>query len=214
MEPKGRSYLLGEKMMRSLLRWITVIAILSYSCAPKPYDSMLLEGEADPFEAPDKAVYKIGSGDVLDISTWKEPDFTKEVHVRTDGHFTFPLLDEIDAADRTPLDVKAEINEKLKAYVKAPVVTVSVKQPESKKYYILGEIQKTGEYPLFKELTLLQAFAIAGGFTEWASKKEIMLIRREGGKNHQMRLNYKDIVRGKNLKQNILIQPNDTIIVP
>ena len=91
---------------------------------------------------------------------------------------------------------------------------VSVKQSESKKYYILGEVQKTGEYPLFKEITLLQAFAIAGGFTEWASKREILLIRREDGKNHQMRLNYKDIAKGKNLEQNILIQPNDTIIVP
>lgn len=201
--------------MTSFLRWITVIAaILVYACAPKPYDPILTEGETDPFEEPNQGIYKIGSGDVLNISTWKEPDFTKEVHVRTDGHFTFPLLDEIDAADRTPIDIKTEINEKLKAYIKSPVVTVSVKQSESKKYYILGEVQKTGEYPLFKEITLLQAFAIAGGFTEWASKREILLIRREDGKNHQMRLNYKDIAKGKNLEQNILIQPNDTIIVP
>ena len=111
--------------------------------------------------------YKIGSGDILEIVTWKEPDFTREeVLVRIDGKISFPLLGDVQAAGRTPLEIGKDIEEGLKDYVESPIVTVTVKNPESQKFYILGEVQKTGEYPLIKGLTVLQAFALAGGFTE------------------------------------------------
>jgi polysaccharide export outer membrane protein len=86
--------------------------------------------------------------------------------------------------------------------------------PLSQKFYILGEVLKTGEYPLVKHLTVLQAFALAGGFTEWASKKEIILLRNEGGRDKIYRINYKDIAKGKDFSQNIKLRPDDTIIVP
>lgn len=159
--------------------------------------------------------YKIGSGDILEIMTWKEPDFTREdILVRIDGKITFPLLDDIQAAGRTPLQVKEDIQIKLKDYISGPVVTVTVRNPASQRFYILGEVARTGEYDLVKDLTVLQAFALAGGFTEWASKKEIILFRREGGKEKIIRINYKNIVKGKDFNQNILIKANDTIIVP
>jgi len=162
-----------------------------------------------------KETYLIGSGDILEITTWKEPDFSREaVLVRLDGMITFPLIDDIQARDRTPTQVKQDIEEKLKDYVENPVVTVTIRTSASKSFYILGEVVNTGEYPLVKGLTVLQAFALAGGFTEWASKKEIILMRNEDGKEKIYRVNYKDLIKGKDFSQNIKIQPDDTIIVP
>ena len=159
--------------------------------------------------------YLIGSGDILDIITWKEPDFSKEeVLVRLDGMITFPLIDDIQAKGQPPLQVKQDIEKKLKDYMENPIVTVTVRTSGSKYFYILGEVVNTGEYPIVKSLTVLQAFALAGGFTEWASKKEIILMRNEDGKEKIFRVNYKDIIKGKDFSQNIKIQPDDTIIVP
>jgi len=159
--------------------------------------------------------YKIGSGDILAIVTWKEPDFSKEeVLVRTDGKISFPLLGDVQATGRTPLEIRKDIEAGLKDYVGNPIVTVTVKNPLSQKFYILGEVKKTGEYPLIKGLTVLQAFAIAGGFTDWASKKEIILLRYENGKEKVYNINYKKIVNDKVFSQNISIRTDDTIIVP
>jgi polysaccharide export outer membrane protein len=112
----------------------------------------------------------------------------------------------VQAAKRTPTQLKKDIESKLKAYVSAPNVTVTIKNPGSQKFYILGEVVNTGEYPLTKHLTVLQAFALAGGFTEWASKKEIILFRRENGKEKVIRINYKDIVKDKDFSQNVPIK--------
>jgi len=158
--------------------------------------------------------YRIAVGDVLEIMTWKEPDFTREVIVRTDGKITFPLLDDLPAAGLAPMTLKDNIQAGLEKYVSNPLVTVIVKQPVIPKFYVLGEVQKIGEYPLTKGLTVLQAFAIAGGFTEWASEKKIVVMRRIDGEEKIFNVNYKNIVKGKDLSQNILVQPGDTIIVP
>ena len=159
--------------------------------------------------------YEIGAGDILEITAWKEPDFTREeVLVRLDGKLTFPLLNDVQAAGITTLDLKRVIENGLKDYVSSPVVTVNVRQSLSKQFYILGEVNGTGQYPLVKHLTVLQAFALAGGFTEWASKKEIILLRQEDGQDKIYRINYKNIVKGKDLSQNIKLKADDTIIVP
>ena len=159
--------------------------------------------------------YTIGAGDVLSITTWKEEDFSlEEVLVRLDGKISFPLLDDIQAAGLTPVQLKKEIAKRLADYVEAPNVTVHVRDPRSLKFYVLGEVMETGEYPMVKKLTVLQAFALAGGFTEWAQKDEIILIRRENGQDKIIRINYKKIVKGKDLDKNLLIQADDTIIVP
>lgn len=159
--------------------------------------------------------YIIGAGDMLEIVTWREPEFTRpEVLVRLDGKISFPLLDDIQASGRTTADLKADITERLKAFVSNPNVTVSVRIAASKRFYILGEVVNTGEYPVSKNLTVLQAFALSGGFTEWASKKEIILLRHEGGKDKVIRINYKKILKGQDFSQNVAIKADDTIIVP
>ena len=159
--------------------------------------------------------YSIGSSDILEIMTWKEPDFTRQaVLVRSDGKISFPLLGDIQAAGLTPVELSEEIENGLKKYVENPYVTVHVMDPQSKSFYILGEIQSTGQYPLRKNHTVLQAIALAGGFTEWASKKEIILFRYENGKEKIYRINYEKIVEGKDFGQNFKLIPDDTIIVP
>lgn len=161
--------------------------------------------------------YIIGNGDVLEIKTWKEPDFSREeIIVRLDGKISLPLLDDIQASGLTPSQLKQNIEKSLIKYVAKPSVTVTVRNAASQKFYILGEVVNTGEYPLVKDLTVLQAFAIAGGFTEWASKKEIILYRGVKGdsKGIVIQINYKKILRDKDFSQNVKIRANDTIIVP
>ena len=159
--------------------------------------------------------YIIASGDVLEITTWKEPDLSRdEIVVRTDGKITFPLLNDVQAAGLPALELKKVFENELKGYVDNPVVTVVVRRAESQKFYVLGEVNNTGEFPLTKNLTVLQAVAMAGGFTEWASTKNIILMRKEDGKEKNYRINYNDIIKAKDLSQNLELKADDTIIVP
>lgn len=159
--------------------------------------------------------YIIGCGDVLEILTWREDTFSiPELLVRTDGKITIPLINDIQAAGRTPVQLQKEIEKRLRQYISNPEVTVGIRDPASHRFYILGEVVNTGEYPLTKKLTVLQAFALAGGFTEWASKKEILLLRKKDGKDIVITINYKELADGENLEQNVDIQADDTIIVP
>jgi len=185
---------------------IFIVICLWLPCAGTAEDKVAASGSVK--------YYKIGVGDVLKISTWKEEDLSVESSmVRNDGIITFPLLDDIYAENLTTVELKKIIEEKLGEYVEAPNVTVTLINPTSQKFYILGEIMKTGEYPLIKNLTVMQAFALAGGFTEWASKNKIILYRRVGGDEKTIIINYKDILNG-NFSKDILLKADDTIIVP
>lgn len=158
--------------------------------------------------------YKIGIGDILSIKTWKEEDLSFEaVVVRNDGKITFPLLDDIPAEGLTTVALKQEIQKRLGEFVEAPTVTVTLVNPVSQRYYILGEVQQVGEYPLLKKLTVIQAFALAKGFTQWASKDEIILYRQSNGKETMIKIDYDDIVKGK-LNKDIQLKADDIIIVP
>ncbi len=158
--------------------------------------------------------YIIGSGDLLEIYTWKEPDFTREVLVRIDGKFSFPLLDDVQAAGLTPLQLKTNVQNRLADFVNEPVVTVVVKKNGSQRFYMLGEISSPGMYFLEKKLTVLQAIALAGGFTEWADKDDIILIRHEKGQDNISKIDYGKIVKNREIEQNIFLKADDTIIVP
>jgi polysaccharide export outer membrane protein len=169
----------------------------------------------EPVENQAMDSYIMGYGDVLDVNVWKEPDFSIENSViRLDGKITLPLVNDIQAAGRTTRQLKAHLEIELRKYIDNPVVTVILKETRSQRFYILGEIARTGEYALSKELTVLQAFAIAGGFTEWANKKELFVLRRSEGGDKVIKVNYLDIISGKDFKGNIILQADDTIVVP
>ncbi len=158
--------------------------------------------------------YKIGVGDILRIDTWNEPNLSLEqAMVRSDGKITFPLLNDIKAQGISTIALKKEIEEKLKEFVETPNVTVTLVNPVSQKFYILGEVINTGEYPIVKKLTIMQAFALSGGFTEWASKNKIILIRRADGKETTTIIKYNDILKG-DFSKDIYLKADDTIIVP
>lgn len=194
-----------------------MIAVFSLIVFQMPKLTIAAELEQDIINILDsKNNYKIGIGDILDIVTWKEADFSREnLVVRLDGKISLPLLDDIVAAGLTPLQLKKHISSLLKKFIDSPNVTVVVRSPVSQRFYILGEVARTGEYPIQKELTIIQAFAMAGGFTEWATKKEIILIRKksEGGTD-VIKVDYKKLSQGKGLENNITLKADDTIIVP
>ena len=158
--------------------------------------------------------YLIGPSDILNIYVWKEPDLTQDVTVMPDGKITFPLIGEIQAEGRTVTELKKAITEKLQDYVTSPEVTVVVREIRSQRIYTLGKLNSPGPYSLTPGMTVVQALSLAGGFAEWADEKNILVIRTEGGKEVQHRFNYKEYISGNNLKQNILLEPNDTIVVP
>ncbi len=206
------------KNSAALLIMFCVFGIVWVSCAKRASvgEPITVNSEIQtrPEAEESQPLYKIGKGDVLEVITWKEPDFSREVPVRMDGMISFPLLKDIQAADRTTAEIENEIRSRLKQYVTHPIVSVSVKTQGSKKFYIIGEVQEPGEYPFEKDLTVLQALALAGGFTEWASKKEVLVIRDLNGKKQNIRVNYRDIEKGYGLSQNIQLRAEDTIVVP
>jgi len=158
--------------------------------------------------------YLIGPDDILDIYVWKEPELSREVTVMSDGRITFPLIGEIMAKGQTVTGLKEVISEKLKGYLDAPEITVIIKESRSRRIYTIGKLSRPGPYPLAHDMTVLQALSTAGGFAEWADTKNILIIRREGQNEVQIRFNYKDFISGKKIEQNILLKPYDTIVVP
>ncbi len=175
---------------------------------------MVSSAFCEPKIAASAKAYKIGVGDILSIQTWKEDDLSFEaVVVRNDGKITFPLLDDLPAEGLTTVMLKNQIQEKLAEFVEAPSVTVTLVNPVSQRYYILGEVKQVGQYPLVKKLTVVQAFALAKGFTEWASKDNIILYRRNGQEETMIKIDYDDIVKGR-LNKDILLKADDIIIVP
>jgi polysaccharide biosynthesis/export protein len=166
-------------------------------------------------DKPHDEKFVIGNDDVLAISVWKEPDLTKAVPVRSDGKISLPLVGEIQAAGKTPVQLERDISEKLKGFITAPEVTVTVQQVLSRKFNVLGQVAKPGAYPLTAASTIVDAIAIAGGLRDFAKKTGIYVLRKSpDGQQQRLKFNYKDFLKGKNIGQNIKVEPNDTIIVP
>ncbi|MGA2570380.1 MAG: polysaccharide biosynthesis/export family protein [Terracidiphilus sp.] len=159
--------------------------------------------------------YVIGDDDVLGVSVWKEPDLSKEIPVRSDGKISLPLIGEVDAAGRTPLQLEQEISSKLKNFITDPHVTVIVEKINSQKFNILGEVAKPGSYSLSTGETIVDAVAIAGGFKDFAKRKSIYVLRQSpGGEQSRINFNYQDFIKGKDTAVNIVLRPGDTIVVP
>ena len=159
-----------------------------------------------------KDAYRIDIGDILEINVWKEEEFTREVFVRLDGRISLPLIGDVVAAGKTPMNLAKSLEEKLGEIIEEPSVTVIMKATNSRVYYMVGNINIPGAYPLNTPMNLLQAIAKAGGLGEWADKDKITIVRRTSGKDEMIFFDYKKFVKGKDLSQNIMIQYGDTII--
>jgi polysaccharide biosynthesis/export protein len=157
--------------------------------------------------------YVIGADDTLRITVWKEPDLTETLPVRPDGKISMPLLNDLQAAGLTPLELKDSITEKLKKYITDPRVTVVVTAMNSRRIFVTGEVQHTGPQVLLPHMTVLQALAQAG-FTQFANLKGIYILRTENGRQTKLPFNYKEVVKGNHPDQNIPLRPGDTLVVP
>jgi len=158
--------------------------------------------------------YSIAPEDVLIIDVWKEPEISRTVPVRRDGKISLPLLNDLQAAGLTPTQLGSEITEKLRANIIHPQVTVIVAQMSSLRIYILGQVTRGGAYPLVPDMTVMQALSIAGGFTPFANLKKIYVMRAENGTDKIFPVNYREVIRGRQMEQNIRLKPGDTIVVP
>ena len=159
--------------------------------------------------------FVIGNDDVLAINVWKESDLSRSTQVRSDGRISLPLVGEVQAAGRTPLQLEQDIAAKLRNYITKPEVTIMVEQINSEKFNILGQVAKPGLYSLTLAPTVVDAIAIAGGPREFAKQKTIYILRQSvGGGESRIMFNYKDFLKGRDLQQNIKLRPHDIVVVP
>jgi polysaccharide export outer membrane protein len=162
----------------------------------------------------DDAPYHIQPGDVLTVSVWQEKDLQADVFVRPDGGLSFPLVGDIAAAGHTVEEVRTIIDKRLRRVIADPEVTVSVKQIGGNLIYVVGKVNKPGNFPLNGQIDVLQAIGLAGGATPFAEMNDIRVIRRENGQQTAIAFRYHDIERGRGLEQNILLHSGDTVVVP
>lgn len=158
----------------------------------------------------DSGSYKIGPSDILNIRVWNEGEFSGPVAVHQDGKFTLPLVGDLQAGGKTPNEVQDIIADSLKKYVVKPLVTVTVQEVGSKRYYIDGLAARPGEYPLVVPTTILEAISKAGGLQDFANAKKIYILRGD----KRIYFNYKDVIHGKHMETNVLLEPSDHIVVP
>jgi polysaccharide export outer membrane protein len=159
--------------------------------------------------------YRIGAGDVLQILVWREPDASlPETMVQSDGKISVPLIGEIEAAGLTLPELQKVLVDKIGVFIHNPVVTVHTKQINSRKVYVMGAVKKEGPVPLIRPMTVLQAIDEAGGFTEFAKKKKIYVLRKVNGKEVKLPFDYSAVVKGEKLEENVTLMLDDTIVVP
>lgn len=178
----------------------------------------LANGQAQEAEglapAESSSAYEVQPGDLLSISVWKEPELQQEVLVRPDGGISFPLAGDIRAAQRSVEALRLELTERLSRYIPDLVVTVSVQAVQGNKIYVIGQVNRQGEFVMNPQVDVIQALSMAGGTTPFASVGGIRILRRIGGKQQVFQFDFNRVAEGRNLEQNIVLQSGDVVIVP
>jgi polysaccharide biosynthesis/export protein len=202
---------------------ITAAAVLALSsaslgAAQEPRTAPAFGGPAARGAATARAgepPYVIGTDDVLSIVFWRDKDLSGDVTVRPDGKITLPLLNDVQAAGKTPDELRDLIKAAAQAYIEDPNPTVIVKEIKSRRVFITGQVEKPGPYPLTGETTVLQLIAMAGGMKEFADGSNISIMRKSAnGTTQVLPFNYRDVLKRKNLGQNVQLRPGDTVVVP
>jgi polysaccharide export outer membrane protein len=164
--------------------------------------------------APAREPYAVNAGDILRVSVWKEEDLQRELLVRPDGHFSFPLAGDVDAQGRTVEQIRKELTDRLSKYVPNLVVTVETLKIEGNKVFVVGKVNRPGEFVMNTHIDVMQALSMAGGATPFASLGDIKILRRTGGQEIAIPFNYDSVQSGKRLDQNIVLRAGDTVVVP
>lgn len=209
-------------------RWATIAAMVGFAAMPgmtqqkqtaaaDPDSRTKADQPANRTNAAsvDNKSYVIGENDLLEVDVWKEKEISRQVPVRPDGKISLPLIGQIQASGLTPMQLQDNITEKLKQYISNPEVTVIVSDPRSHQFNIVGQVARPGTFPLSEAMTVLDGIAEAGGFRDFAKETKIYVLRpMPGGIRVRIPFNYKDVIKGKNLQQNVQLKPGDTIVVP
>jgi polysaccharide export outer membrane protein len=195
------------------LRWSSFLGACCIACCCSTSGAELTAtmASADVVTSPG---YVLQPGDVLQVAVWKETDLTAEVLVRPDGGISFPLAGELPAAGQTVAGLTAMLEQRIRKFEPDAVVTVVVKTASGNRVYVIGKVNRPGEFPLIGPIDVMQALSLAGGATPFADTNGIRILRREGKRQSSITFRYNDVERGRRLEQNILLQSGDTVVVP
>ena len=182
--------------------WAVVGVLLLAGCAHKP--AMKVDNSDQP--------YRIGREDVLDVAVWRDPELSRTLPVRPDGFISMPMVGEVQAAGKTPTELAEALKKSFQPYVQEPRVTVIVREVNSSRVFVTGEVAHPGAYPLRGRVSLVQAIALAGGFTDFANSDRIVVIRTDD-KGGQIPVRYSDLIAPDG-GQDVVLRPGDTIVVP
>jgi polysaccharide export outer membrane protein len=218
MNPRG-------KHLRILLAGVFLFAAAAKQSAPQQARPATKDGAATPRTGPSPAAtvpsagllpdYRIGPGDVLSVDVYKEPEASiPSVMVRPDGYISLPILGEQTAAGMTPLELQKAISERYSGLIRDARVSVHVREVNSQRIYVIGEVRREGAIRLTAPLTVLQALAESGGLTDFAKRKKIYILRMQGGKRIMLPFDYDAVLRGQKAEENIILQSGDTVVVP
>jgi polysaccharide export outer membrane protein len=197
----------GSPALRALLLAACAILCLPAAQAATP----ALATAAAPAELP---AYRIQPGDVLQVSVWKETELQAEVLVRSDGGMSFPLAGDLHAADKTVAELAELLTARIAKYIPDPVVTVAIKANNGNRIYVVGKVNRPGEFPFSRPVDVVQALALAGGATPYAALSDIRILRRENGRAVALRFDYTDIEHGRALESNVVLKSGDTVVIP
>ncbi len=195
--------------------WLLVVPASADSLGGSGPDQPAAADALPPARQVARSPYRIQPGDILNISVWKETDLTSDVIVRPDGGMSFPLAGDQVAEGRTVEELRGLLAEQLKKFIPDPVVTVAVKQLNGNRIFVIGKVQRPGDFPYSKPLDVMQSLTLAGGTTSFADLNDIRILRREDdGKQVVIPFRYDDVSRGRHLEQNVLLRSGDTVVVP
>ena len=199
-----------SRSVRVVIGVVSMVAAMAVSALPLHAEDTgpaALVSKIDPG-------YRLGAEDVMLVSVWKDEQLTREVVVRPDGMFSFPLVGDIQAEDRTVEDIRGDLVKRLTKYIPNPNVSVAVTKVVSYKVYVVGRVNKPGEYLIGHYTDVLQALSLAGGLTPFAAENDIKVMRRVRGEQRAIPFRYGDLRKGRDLEQNILLQRGDVVMVP
>lgn len=201
--------------MKIRLNAMALLLLILFTMTVTAVSEVLAEQQQNPATVVTlvPAEYLLGVGDLIEVQTWKEPDLSRTMRVRSDGRISLPLIGDIEAVGKTPRALALQIEELYRKSLSEPSVTIILNQ-SNQHYYVIGQVQHPGEFALDSDLTVLQALARSGGFLQWAKTSNIAVIRREGGGEKHLSFDYDAMIKKETLTQHLLLAPGDTIVVP
>jgi polysaccharide export outer membrane protein len=213
--PEGHAMARTVRIVLLILTLSIAAGVIAQDGSTAAHQEKTGETSTLPPPAPADAQYLIGKEDILAVQVWREPELSRLVAVRPDGNISLPLVGEVAAAGKTPLELQKKLTDLLGTYMKSPEVSVIVQDTRSQRFSVLGEVMRPGSYPLSKPMTVLDALSLAGGFRDFAKSEKMFILRiNADGTRCRIPVSYKKILSVKGTNQNVELQVHDTLVIP